>query len=70
MLTGTIKLFVSDRGFGFIQPDDGGEDAFVHIRALAASGLGEPREGDRLSYELEPDKRSGKMRAVRLKVAR
>jgi CspA family cold shock protein len=54
---------------GGIAPDDRSADVFVHISAAQASGIGELREGDRLSYELELDSRSGKMRAVRLKVA-
>ena len=69
MASGTVKFFNAERGFGFIAPDDHSADVFVHISAAQASGIGELREGDRLSYELELDSRSGKMRAVRLKAA-
>jgi CspA family cold shock protein len=68
MPTGTVKWFNPDKGFGFIGPEDGGEDAFVHIYAVQASGLDGLKEGDRVSYDLEADKRSGRMRAVRLTV--
>jgi cold shock protein len=50
--TGTVKWFNATKGFGFIQPDSGGPDAFVHISAVERSGLGELREGDRVQYEL------------------
>lgn len=66
MATGTVKWFNSAKGFGFIQPDDGGEDAFVHISAVERAGMREIVEGQKLSYELERDKRSGKMSATNL----
>jgi cold shock protein len=69
MAIGTVKFFNTERGFGFIQPDDRTADTFVHISDIQAAGIGEIREGDRLEYELEADKRSGKRRAVRLKTA-
>jgi CspA family cold shock protein len=65
-LTGTVKTWVDERGFGFIRPDDGGNDVFVHIKEFEAAGLGMPTEGDRVSYEVESDRRSGRPRAVRL----
>lgn len=67
MATGTVKWFNSPKGFGFIQPDDGGPDAFVHISAVERSGMRELVEGQKVSYDLERDKRSGKMPASNLK---
>lgn len=69
MITGTVKWFNADKGFGFIQPNDGGADAFVHISAVEMAGLRTLREGDKLSYELVADRKSGKMSASNLKVA-
>ena len=63
MATGTVKWFNPTKGFGFIQPDDGGADVFVHISAVERSSLGSINEGQKLSYELERDQRSGKMSA-------
>ena len=67
MATGTVKWFNATKGFGFIQPDDGGSDVFVHISAVERSGLGSINEGQKLGYELERDQRSGKMSAGQLK---
>jgi len=69
MATGTVKWFNATKGFGFIQPDDGGQDVFVHISAVERSSLGSLNEGQKLSYELERDQRSGKESAVSLKAA-
>jgi CspA family cold shock protein len=66
MATGTVKWFNATKGFGFIQPDDGGPDAFVHISALERSGMRELVEGQKVSYDLERDTRSGKMSASNL----
>ncbi|MDP9838369.1 CspA family cold shock protein [Neorhizobium huautlense] len=66
MTTGTVKWFNSTKGFGFIQPDNGGADAFVHISAVERAGMRELVEGQKVSYELEQDKRSGKMSAGNL----
>ena len=66
MTTGTVKWFNSTKGFGFIQPDDGGQDAFVHISAVERAGMREIVEGQKLSYELERDNKSGKMSAGQL----
>ncbi|WP_308909293.1 cold-shock protein [Pseudokordiimonas caeni] len=68
MATGTVKWFNSTKGFGFIQPDDGGADAFVHISAVERAGLREIVEGQKLSYDLESDRKSGKMSAGNLQV--
>ncbi|MFN9849766.1 cold-shock protein [Phenylobacterium sp.] len=69
MATGTVKWFNPTKGFGFIQPDDGGADVFVHISAVERSSLGSINEGQKLSYELERDQRSGKMSAGQLGAA-
>jgi cold shock protein len=69
MTTGTVKWFNSTKGFGFIQPDDGGTDVFVHISAVERSTLGSLQEGQKVSYELERDARSGKTSAVKLEAA-
>ena len=67
MPTGTVKWFNPEKGFGFIQPDNGGQDAFVHISAVQRAGMNDLQEGQKLSYELVADKRSGKMSADQLK---
>ncbi len=66
MATGIVKWFNPTKGFGFIQPDDGGADVFVHISAVERSSLGSITEGQKLGYELERDQRSGKMSAGQL----
>jgi CspA family cold shock protein len=66
MTTGTVKWFNATKGFGFIQPDDGGSDVFVHISAVERAGLSSLSEGQKLSFELERDKKSGKMSAGQL----
>ena len=63
MAQGTVKWFNATKGFGFIQPDDGGQDVFVHISAVERAGLRSLNEGQKLSYELERDRKSGKMAA-------
>ncbi len=67
MPTGTVKWFNPTKGFGFIEPDDGGKDAFVHISAVQAAGLVELREGQKVEFELVPG-RDGRMAAGELKV--
>ena len=66
MATGTVKWFNGQKGFGFIQPDAGGADVFVHISAVERAGLGSLREGQKITYELERDARNGKMSASQL----
>lgn len=67
MKTGTIKWFNPDKGYGFIQPEGGGGDAFVHISAVERAGLDTLREGQRVEYELVPG-RDGKQSAENLKL--
>lgn len=66
MATGTVKWFNAQKGFGFIQPDDGGRDVFVHISAVERSGMGNPNEGQKVSYDLESD-RQGRKSATNLR---
>ncbi|HEY8433093.1 MAG TPA: cold-shock protein [Sphingomicrobium sp.] len=68
MTTGTVKFFNESKGYGFIAPDGGGQDAFVHISAVENSGMRTLHENQRVSYELQEDRR-GKMAAVNLKAA-
>ena len=67
MATGTVKWFNMQKGFGFIQPDDGGQDVFLHISAVERSGIGNPQEGQKLSYELQRDPKKGRVAAANLK---
>ena len=69
MSRGTVKFFNAAKGFGFIAPDDGRADIFVHISAVERSTLGSLQEGQKLGYELERDQRSGKMSAGQLQSA-
>ncbi|MBI1199828.1 MAG: cold-shock protein [Phenylobacterium sp.] len=64
MASGTVKWFNTAKGFGFIQPDEGGADIFVHISALNQAGLDSLNEGDKVEFELEQDRRSGKLAAT------
>ena len=68
MASGTVKWFNSQKGFGFIQPTDGGQDVFVHISAVERAGLNGLNEGQKLSYEVVADRRTGKSSADQLKV--
>lgn len=67
-ITGTVKFFNPDKGFGFIAPDNGGNDAFVHISAVERSGMATLNQNQRVSYDLEEDRR-GKMAAVNIQPA-
>ena len=68
MASGTVKWFNGQKGYGFIQPDEGGADVFVHITAVQRSGLAGLDEGQKISYEIVQDKRTGKDTADRLTV--
>jgi CspA family cold shock protein len=67
MPTGTVKFFNNDKGFGFITPDDGGRDVFVHVSAVTRSGLGTLNEGQKVSFDIEDDSRGKGPKAVNLK---
>ncbi|MDG2530052.1 cold-shock protein [Caulobacter endophyticus] len=69
MAIGTVKWFNGTKGFGFIQPEDGGNDVFVHISAVERAGMTTLNEGQKVSYELEQDRRSGKVSAGQLQSA-
>jgi len=69
MNIGTVKWFNGTKGFGFIQPEDGSKDVFVHISAVERSGMQTLNEGQRLSFEMETDRRTGKQSAGNLKAA-
>lgn len=68
MITGTVKFFNNDKGFGFIAPEVGGEDAFVHISALQRAGMQSLNKDQRVTYELETDQR-GRTSAVNIQAA-
>src|SRR5580704_13096503 len=68
MATGIVKFFNPAKGFGFIAPDEGGSDVFVHVSAVERAGLDGLNEGDQVAFELEQDRRSGKLAAVDLVV--
>ena len=67
MSTGTVKWFNGQKGFGFIQPDDGSKDVFVHISAVERAGMSSLNEGQKVSYEIVADRRSGKSSADNLR---
>ena len=69
MPVGTVKFFNTQKGFGFIQPEDGSKDVFVHISAVERAGLYQLNEGQKISFEVVQDKRSGKASADNLKAA-
>jgi cold shock protein len=69
MATGTVKWFNSQKGFGFIQPDDGGKDVFVHISAVERAGMHGLNEGQKISYEVIADRKTGKSSAQNLVAA-
>ena len=70
MATGTVKFFNTDRGFGFIKPEGGGPDVFLHVSALEAAGIRSVSEGDRLSFDAVMDQRRGKTNAQNIKQLR
>jgi CspA family cold shock protein len=69
MARGTVKFFNTQKGFGFIEPEDGGPDVFIHVSELERSGLRELREGQKVSFESKMDPRKGKASAVNVKSA-
>jgi cold shock protein len=69
MATGTVKWFNGQKGYGFIQPDDGSKDVFVHISAVERAGMSSLNEGQKLSYEIVSDRRTGKSSADNLRAS-
>ncbi|MBO6795849.1 cold-shock protein [Maricaulis sp.] len=69
MANGTVKFFNQSKGFGFITPDEGGADVFVHITAVQSSGLPGLEDGQKVTFETEPDKRGKGPKAVNLQLA-
>jgi cold shock protein len=67
MSTGTVKWFNGQKGFGFIQPDDGSKDVFVHISAVERAGMNNLNEGQKIGYEVVADRRTGKSSADNLR---
>jgi cold shock protein len=68
-MTGIVKFFNGERGYGFIKPDDGGRDVFVHITAVERAGLKDLTEGQRITFEVEPDKKGKGPKAVNLVIS-
>jgi CspA family cold shock protein len=68
-MTGTVKFFSGERGYGFIKPDDGGRDMLVHITAVERAGLNELTEGQRITFDVEPDKKGKGPKAVNLAIS-
>ncbi|MCH8491144.1 MAG: cold-shock protein [Oceanicaulis sp.] len=69
MTTGIVKFFNADKGFGFITPDDGGKDVFVHITAVKEAGMADLHDGQRVSFDTEADSRGKGPKAINLKDA-
>ena len=69
MATGTVKWFNTTKGFGFIQPDEGGSDVFVHISAIERAGMRSLNEGQKVTFELEKDRKTGRNSAVNLQAS-
>jgi cold shock protein len=69
MPQGTVKMFKTDKGFGFIAPDEGGKDVFVHANDLEKSGLSSLDRGQKVTFDIEPDQKTGKLRAVNVRDA-
>ena len=69
MTNGTVKFYNEQKGFGFIQPDDGGKDVFVHVSALERAGMGSLSEGQKVSFDTQQDSRSGKTAVGNIKSA-
>jgi cold shock protein len=67
MAKGTVKWFNAQKGFGFIQPDDGGKDVFVHVSTVERAGMGSLNEGQKVSFEVVADRRTGKASAENLR---
>ena len=69
MATGTVKWFNTQKGYGFVQPDDGGADIFIHITAVEKAGLRSLNEGQKVSFDIQVDEKRGKSNAVNIQAA-
>ena len=69
MAPGTVKFFNSQKGFGFIQPENGGTDVFVHVSAVERAGMRSLVQGQKVTFDIEADRRSGKSAATNLRIA-
>jgi cold shock protein len=69
MATGTVKFFNSQKGFGFIRPENGGPDVFVHVSAVERAGMRSLVQGQKVTFDIEADRRSGKSAATNLRIA-
>jgi cold shock protein len=69
MATGTVKFFNSQKGFGFIQPENGGPDVFLHVSAVERAGMRSLVQGQKVTFDIEADRRSGKSAATNLRIA-
>lgn len=69
MTNGTVKFYNAHKGFGFIQPDDGGKDVFVHATALERAGMGTLAEGQKVAFDVQEDRRTGKLAVNNIKAA-
>jgi CspA family cold shock protein len=69
MTTGTVKWFNGQKGYGFIQPDDGSQDVFVHISAVEQAGMSNLNEGQKVSFDVVPNRKTGKLSAEKLRAA-
>jgi cold shock protein len=66
---GTVKFFNNQKGYGFIQPDNGGQDVFVHVTALERAGISSLSEGQKVEYDTQPDRRTGKISVSTIRIA-
>ncbi len=69
MQKGTVKFFNEQKGFGFIAPDDGGKDVFVHVTALERAGMRTLSEGQKVNFDTQPDRRTGKVAVANIEAA-
>ena len=69
MQTGTVKFYNTQKGYGFIQPDDGGKDVFVHATALERAGMGPLVEGQKVAFDTQQDRRTGKIAVGNIEAA-
>ena len=69
MPQGTVKFFKTDKGYGFIEQDDGGNDVYVHVSELEKTGISSLADGQKVTFDVDPDKKPGRLRAVNVRIA-